>query len=196
MFKKEDAFLFFTTELGYGTNLTYSNQNLKINESTSFLQKTIDLDLLLELDSLQSYETIEPMLLNTPSFAVDLEEYQKWSSIVSYVDGFLGKNEISATIDFLSSGLELPLSEAEYKLIKQEDIDLNLYKIAKQYKFYSNMYNPSISTFGDFKQSLQDTANITCFLLEDAQQRIIKTGFDDSFVNIYQSLKKGLINKS
>jgi len=41
------------------------------------LEETVDLDLLLELDALQFHGTIEPMILNTPSLALDIEEYKK-----------------------------------------------------------------------------------------------------------------------
>lgn len=204
LLKKEDSFNFFKIQqIADNNNLSVLESNWidsrtdkKINDLTMRLEETVDLDLLLELDALQFHGTIEPMILNTPSLALDIEEYKKWSGVVSYVDGILGKDEISSTIEFLSTGLDLPLSEAEYNLITKEEIDVNLYKVAKQYKFYFNILNPSISTSDEIKQSIFDTSNILCFLLEDAQYKIIKTGFDDFIVNSFQSFKRGLGPKS
>jgi len=108
---------------------------------------------------------------------------------VDYVDGFAGKSDVSATIDFLSQGLDLPLSEQEQNFIQKEKIDMNLYKIAKQYKLYKDTLNTSDTPLDGSIFILYDLSNILCTLIEESQHKIIKSSFDDFIINVFHKLK-------
>lgn len=91
---------------------------------------------------------------------------------------FLNNSQSNKVIDFLSVGLDIHITDQEYTLITREDIDINHYKVAKQFKLYKDSTN--LAFLDDKNISwLKDVSNISFFAIEEAQQLFFKSSFDN-----------------
>jgi len=109
----------------------------------------------------------------------------------------LNAKEQEAVINFLSNGLDLPLTDEDYALLEKENLDINIYKIAKHYRVFKETTRAVLFDEGvnfnssDNKSSLfSDLSNIAFFVFQETQDRFLNISTRTFFDNFLENTTK------
>ncbi len=173
-------------------------KQLEALSSANTLSNKVDAALLLDLENLDTENLkVDSLAAKTITPSGDLLEYKKWTGIVYYMQFLLNAKEQEAVINFLSNGLDLPLTDEDYALLEKENLDINIYKIAKHYRVFKETTRAVLFDEGvnfnssDNKSSLfSDLSNIAFFVFQETQDRFLNISTRTFFDNFLENTTK------